>query len=91
MHITRVIIIVSFSSLSAVFKRTKAKIMDRSKFVFIFNGVCHASEEKSKSCQNNLVCDLYHKHIAIINDASKVVRMTIISDAPTWSITDDCN
>ncbi len=85
------IIIAPFSSLSAVFKRTKAKIMIGSKFVLIFNGVCHASEKKSKSCQNNLVCDLYYKHIATINDASKGVRMTIISDATTWTITDDRN
>ncbi len=34
-------------------------------------------------------CGLYYKHITIINDAASVIRMTIVSDATTWSVTYD--
>jgi hypothetical protein len=34
---------------------------------------------------------LYHKHITIIKDSSRVVRMMIVSDAMSWSNTYDCN
>jgi hypothetical protein len=35
--------------------------------------------------------DLYYKHITIINDAYRVIRIIIISDVTTWSITYDHN
>jgi hypothetical protein len=34
---------------------------------------------------------LYYKHITIVNDAARVIRITIVSDATTWSITYDRN
>jgi hypothetical protein len=33
---------------------------------------------------------LYHKNIMIVNDTSRVVRMTIISDAPSYGVTNYC-
>ncbi len=33
-----------------------------------------------------LCSDLYYKHITIVNDASRVIRMAVISDATTWSV-----
>jgi hypothetical protein len=32
---------------------------------------------------------LYYGHITIVSDTSRIVRMTIVSDATTWSITYD--
>jgi len=56
---------------------------------------CPGSAGSEKDLQVNLgpslTCGLYYTHIRIINDASTVVRMTIISEATTWSITYDCN
>ncbi len=52
---------------------------------------------KASWCQSNgffIVTEsrgLYHKHITIIKDSSRVVRVTIVSDAMSWSITYDCN
>jgi len=34
---------------------------------------------------------LYHKHVVIVNDDSRVIRLTIISNATTGSITCDLN
>jgi len=39
--------------------------------------------------KNDVTCGLYNKHITIVNDASGVIRMAIVSDATTWSLTDD--
>jgi hypothetical protein len=33
----------------------------------------------------------YYKLILIVNDTLRVIRMTIVSDASTWSITCDPN
>jgi hypothetical protein len=42
-------------------------------------------------CALDLTCSLYYKHIMFLNYASRVVRMMIVSDATTSSITYDCN
>jgi hypothetical protein len=34
---------------------------------------------------------LYHKNIMIVNSTSRVVRMTIVSDAPSCGVTYDCH
>ncbi len=34
---------------------------------------------------------LYYKHTTIVNDASRVIRMTIVSDATILSVTYDRN
>jgi hypothetical protein len=36
-------------------------------------------------------CGLYYKHIAIVNDASRVNRIMMLSDTTTWSVTYDHN
>ncbi len=36
-------------------------------------------------------CGLYYKQITNLNDASLVVRMKILDDTTTWSITCDSN
>jgi hypothetical protein len=36
-------------------------------------------------------CGLYYKHTTIVNDAARVIRMMIVSDATTWSATYDHN
>jgi hypothetical protein len=41
--------------------------------------------------QVHSTCDLYYKHFTIVNDASRVIRMTIVSDSTTWSIDDNHN
>ncbi len=33
---------------------------------------------------------LYYKHITIVNDASRVTRMTNVSDGTSWSINYNC-
>ncbi len=33
-----------------------------------------------------LCSGLYYKHITIVNDASRVIRMAVKSDATTWSV-----
>ncbi len=38
-----------------------------------------------------LSCGLYYKNITIVNDTSRVVRMTIESDAPSCGVTNDCH
>jgi hypothetical protein len=40
-----------------------------------------------KTCPSGL----YYKHITIVNEAFRVIRMTIVSDAATWSITNNRN
>jgi hypothetical protein len=45
----------------------------------------------SKEFKNIGHSGLYYKHITIVNDASRVVIMMIVSDATAWSITYDCN
>jgi hypothetical protein len=41
---------------------------------------------------DNIDCTgLYYKNITIVNDASRVVIMMIVSDITTWSIPYNCN
>ncbi len=35
-------------------------------------------------------CGLYYKNITIVNDTSRVMGMTIVGDATTWSDTYGC-
>jgi len=37
------------------------------------------------------ISGLYYKYIIIVNDAARVIRMTIVSDTTTWCITYDHN
>ncbi len=39
----------------------------------------------------SLYIGLHYKHITVVNDASRVIRMTRVSDATAWSVTYDRN
>jgi hypothetical protein len=47
--------------------------------------------QMEKFFQNCDSCGLYYKNITIVNDTSRVVRMMIISDAPSCGITYGCH
>ncbi len=39
------------------------------------------------SLLKNMTWGLYYKNITIVNDTSRVLRMTIVSDAPSCGVT----
>ncbi len=45
----------------------------------------------SKLFSLTLTHGLYYKHISIVNNVSWIIRVLTVSDATTWSITNDHN
>jgi hypothetical protein len=44
-----------------------------------------------KLARDKLTSGLYYKHITIVNDAARAIRMMIVRDATTWSVIYDRN